>query len=168
MLVKHVFETNHNALEVSLAALANVVADFAQVDIVESSIDFIHDKERSGMKAVNGKQERKCGDSLFAAAKLIHVAETLHWRHGVELQTTLVRLLRVVQTEIGIPAKRMLATLRHICVNRFERVFNMVVGLQEALGALRFDLQKRLSRLGCSLLGLFVVSFALLQTLSGS
>ena len=85
VLVEHVLEADDNALKVRLAALANVVADLAQVDVVQCGIDynaktimlvdsssnsnnttkdvskerrtFIHDEKWRGMKAVNRKQK---------------------------------------------------------------------------------------------------------------
>ena len=96
MLVKHVFETNHNALKIGLAALANVVADLAQVDVIESGIDFVHDKKGSRMETVNRKEQRQGGNGFFSSTELFHVAESLHGRHGVELEASLVRFVCVV------------------------------------------------------------------------
>jgi hypothetical protein len=55
-LVKHVFETNDNALKVRLTTTANVVADLAEIHIVQGGIHLVHDKERSWAIRVDRKQ----------------------------------------------------------------------------------------------------------------
>jgi len=117
------------------------------------------------MKAVNGKEQGKRRDRLFSSTERVHVAEALHGRHGVELEATLVRFVRVGETQIRVSAQRVLATLGHVRVDGLESAFNVVVGFQKALGTLGLDFLKGLGCFGGSILSLVVICLAVLQTL---
>ena len=163
MLIEHVLQADDDALKVRLAALTNVVADLAQIDIVQSSINFVHDKERSRMVRMNCKKESQGSYGLFSATQLLHVAESLHRWHRIELETALVRLFGVVETKVRIAAQWMLATLGHVSVDSLERFVDMLKGFIEALSTLGLDTLKRLSSLGCIVFGLLVVRTAFFE-----
>jgi len=165
LLIEHVLQTNDDTLEVSLATLANVVADLSQVDVVKCGINLVHDKERGRMVGMDCKQKCQGGDSLFSTTKLLHVAEALHRRHRVELETTFVRLLCVIEAEIGLASERMFATLGHISVDSLESTINVVEGLVEAFSSHCLDSLECLHCLLCLVLRFVIVRVTVLETL---
>jgi len=76
VLVEHVLEANDDALEIGLAALANVVADLAEVDIVQGGVHYKHTEQKKIMLATvvskalwhnkneNKKQDRNLPSSM--------------------------------------------------------------------------------------------------------
>jgi hypothetical protein len=165
VFVKHVLQTNDNALKVSLAPATNVIAYLSQVDIVQGGVNLVHDKERSRVERMNCKQEGERSNSLFAATKLLHVAEALHRWHCIEFHSSLVGLFGVVQTKVGISSQRMLAALCHIRVDSLEGLVNVTKGFVEPFRSLGLDTLESFGRLGCIFFRLLVVRVALLETL---
>mmetsp|Transcript_24724 Transcript_24724/g.70925 ORF Transcript_24724/g.70925 Transcript_24724/m.70925 type:complete len:257 (+) Transcript_24724:38-808(+) len=156
-LVKHILETDDNALTIRATSLLNVIANFQQVDVVKSRINFVHHKERSRVEGVNGKQECQGCNCLLSTTELFHITESFHWRHGIELHSTLVGFLRVIQTQVSITTQRMLATLRHIAVDSLQRLVDVVECIHEAAGTFVLDSLELGYSLPCVLLGLLKV-----------
>jgi hypothetical protein len=123
-----------------------------KLTVVKSSIDLVHHKEGSRVKGMNGKQKRQRSHRLFTSTELLHITESLHRRHGVEFQSTLVGFLRVIQAQIRVPSKRMFATLCHISVDSLEGFIDMIECIKESLRTLVLDSLKFCS----GLLGIFL------------
>ena len=115
------------------------------------------------MIRMNGKQKRQGCHRLLSTTQLFHVTETFHGRHGVELQSALVGLFRIIQTQIGVSAKWMFAALRHIRVDGLERLVNVIEGLVEQRSTLGLDGVESSSGIPLILLGLFVIRGTLLD-----
>jgi hypothetical protein len=165
VLVKLILETNHNALKVGLTALCNVVAYFAQIDIVEGRVNLVHDKEGGWMERVNGKQQGQGRHRLFSSTQLLHVSKSFHRRHRIELHSPIVRFVCVFQAQESVAAKRVLTTLGHVRIDRFQCFINVIVSFIETSGTFRFDLQKLFRGnlgVGLSLLVFLLARLALL------
>jgi hypothetical protein len=79
--------------------LSDVVCDPADVGIIECRVNFIQDKERRRLIAVNSKEQRKSRHGFLSARQLVHVSETFHRRHGVVLDPAQVWFLRMERSE---------------------------------------------------------------------
>lgn len=57
--------------------LTNVLADLRHIVRVQRRIHLVQHKERSRLERVDSKEQGQRCHGLFAAGKLIHIAETL-------------------------------------------------------------------------------------------
>jgi hypothetical protein len=86
--------------------LPHVLRHAPHIHTVQRGIHFIQHEKRTGLVAVNRKQQRQRRNRLLAAGQVLHVAEPLERRHGVVLEPGQVRLRRVFHVEVGLPAER--------------------------------------------------------------
>lgn len=80
-----------------------------------------HPHVRTPITPVDREEETKRGHGFLPTRQLLHVAEALHGRHGVELHASEVGLLRVVQAEEGVSAQGVLAATREVLFARRGR-----------------------------------------------
>ena len=131
--------------------------------VIQCSIYFVHDKERSWMVGMNREQKSQRCHRLLSATELIHVSESFHRRHGIELHTTFEWLLIVIESKICVTTQRMFARLCHIRVDRLQSLINVVERVKELLGALFLDFQKLSSSLTRFLLCLLIIGIRSLE-----
>lgn len=96
------FQTDDDELESRTTMPTNVIRDFLDVGVVECSVDLIQDKERAGLIRVDGKEESQGGDCLLAAREVLHVAESLHRRHGVVFDSIKVGFVTALHVQVAV------------------------------------------------------------------
>lgn len=96
------FQTDDDELESRTTMPTNVIRDFLDVGVVECGVDLIQDKERAGLIRVDGKEESQGGDCLLAAREMLHVAESLHRRHGVVFYSIKVGFVTALHVQVAV------------------------------------------------------------------
>jgi hypothetical protein len=117
------------------------------------------------MERVYGKEQRQGSDSLFATTKLFHISKAFHGWHGVELHSSKVGFLRIVQAQVRTSSQWMFATFSHVGVDCLQGLVDVIESSCEPLVTLALDLLKLRNSFSGSLLCLIEICPTFLQLL---
>lgn len=131
MLEQPSLQTDDNKLESRTRLATDIIADLLDVIIVESSIDFVEDEEGRGLIGVDGEEEGESGHGLFSSGEMLHVAETLHRRHGVVLDAVEVGLVGVFHVEVSGTTDGEGGAAGELLVDTLDLLGDVVEGLLE-------------------------------------
>lgn len=82
--------------------VVDVVCNPGNVGVVKRCVNLVKHEEWRWLVRVDGEEKGKRGHCLLASREMLHVTETLEWRHCVVLDTVQVGLVRVFDIQVPV------------------------------------------------------------------
>jgi hypothetical protein len=119
--------------------LPNILRHSSDIHAIQRGIHFIQHEKRTGLVAMDRKQQRQRRNRLLATGQVLHVAEPFERRHGVIFEAGEVWLGRVFHVEVGLAAEGELGGFGQILVGPADVLGDVREGFHEQVVPLLLD-----------------------------